>query len=239
MPADWSLLLTGFVAGLVGGRLLPRRGAGVRAPADGDPAATAAAVDAERERILRDLHDDLGARLLQLVYAAPNEAFADQARAALQDLRDVASRARRGAAPLEDVLFEIEAEARQRLAGAGIELAWQQPDTLPALTLDDRRALHLYRIVREAISNALRHAGARTLRIRLKVLPQLLALELTDDGRGLSAEAGGAGRGVASMRERAEQLHGAIRWTRGTAGGTKVVLTLPLDGDQGDHAELG
>jgi signal transduction histidine kinase len=184
---------------------------------------------AERQRIYRDLHDDIGARLLQLIYAAPTPEYAEQARSALQDLRDVVSRTRRGAAPLSEVLCEIEAEARQRLGAADIELEWQQPETLPSMELDDERALHLYRIVREAVSNALKHAGARTIRVRVKVLARLLALELTDDGRGLQSPSGTAGRGVDAMRERAEQLHGAIRWTQGTAGGTKVMLSVPLD----------
>lgn len=227
-PAWWAVLLPvvgvlGYLAGRR--RALERETPEVRA-ASNDPSE---AIRREREHILRDLHDDLGARLLQLVYSAPTPEYAEQARAALQDLRDVVSRARRGAAPLEDVLFEIEAEARQRLAAVDIVLDWQQPESLPALQLDDQRALHLYRIVREAISNALKHAGARRLRIRVKAMPALLALELTDDGRGLLAASEGAGRGIDNMRERAEQLHGAIRWTAGTAGGTKVMLSVPLD----------
>lgn len=236
MPEPLSLI--GFAAGLTcgaaaawlwrGRRLHTEQTASSLSVAT-DSEARLAAVAAERERIFRDLHDDIGARLLQLIYSAPTPEVAEQARAALQDLRDVVSRARHGAALLEDVLCEIEAEARQRLAAAQIELDWQQPEALPALQLDDGRALHLYRIVREAISNALRHAGARTLRIRVKPLPGLLAIELTDDGRGPAGLDGARGRGVESMRQRAEQLHGAIRWTEGTAGGTKVMLSLPLD----------
>ena len=227
-------------AGLLGylfGRA--RRSARSDVPAQPAARSPADALREEREHILRDLHDDLGARLLQLIYSAPTPEYADQARAALQDLRDVVSRARRGAAPLDEVLCEIEAEARQRLGAAGIALDWQQPESLPTLELDDQRALHLYRIVREAISNALKHAGARTLRIRVKALPALLALELTDDGRGLQGEEGGAGRGIDGMRERAEQLHGAIRWTAGTAGGTKVLLSVPLEAQSVAPAPAG
>ena len=190
-------------------------------------AAAEQAASAERERIYHDLHDDLGARLLQIVYRAPTPELADEARAALQDLRDVVSRSRGAAGTLVDVLGEIEVEARQRLAAAGIGLRWEAPEDLPELPLPRERALHLYRIVREAISNTLRHAHARVLRVRLRLLPDELALELTDDGSG-AAVAASADGGMAAMRERAEQLHGAIRWTHGTAGGTKVLLTVPL-----------
>lgn len=232
-PALMSGLLFGLALGGALGLLLPRLAG--RRGTDPKQASTASetvnvadALEAERQRIYRDLHDDIGARLLQMVYAAPTLEFAEQARAALQDLRDVVSRTRRGAAPVWDVLLEIEAEARQRLGAAGIELDWQQSEDVPQIELEGERALHLYRIVREAISNALKHAGARTLRIRVKVLPRLLALELTDDGRGPPVSSRGASLGVDGMRQRAEQLHGAIRWTQGTAGGTKVMLSVPL-----------
>ena len=187
------------------------------------------AATAERERIYHDLHDDLGAKLLELVYRAPTPELADLARAALQDLRDVVTRSRGTTGTLEEVLADIAHEARQRLAAAGIAIAWEQPSTLPEQPLPPDRALHLYRIVREAISNAIRHAHAQRLRIRVRADARTLDLELTDDGEGRSADAR-AGSGVRGMRERAGQLDGAIRWTAGTAGGTKVLLSIPLDG---------
>ena len=185
------------------------------------------AAAAERERIYADLHDDLGARLLDLVYRASTPAEADRVRAILQDLRDVVTRSRGTPGTLGDVLADIRTEAAQRLAAADIELVWDAPPALPEPVLDSARALHLYRIVREAISNVIQHARARRLRVRLRVADARLRLELTDDGGG-PAGAGRAGRGMHGMRERASELDGAIRWAPGTEGGTKVLLELPL-----------
>ncbi len=186
------------------------------------------AAAAERERIYADLHDDLGARLLDLVYRAPTPADADRVRAILQDLRDVVTRSRGTPGTLDDVLADIRVEAAQRLAAAGIELVWDAPADLPEPVLDPARALHLYRIVREAISNVIQHARARRLRVRLRAADARLRLELTDDGGGPPGAGGRAGRGMHGMRERASELDGAIRWAPGTEGGTKVLLELPL-----------
>ena len=182
----------------------------------------------ERERIYADLHDDLGARLLQLVYAASDVRQADLARSALQDLRDVVTRSRGEAGSLEHVLDDIRREAAQRLAAAGIELAWEAPEALPAVEIEPARALHLYRIVREAISNAVRHAEAKRLRVRVRVGAAQLDLELTDDGSAGPPTAP-SGSGMRNMQARADQLQGAIHWLPGTLGGTKVLLSVPLE----------
>lgn len=186
-----------------------------------------AAVARERERIHADLHDDLGAKLLELVYRAPDPQLADVARSALQDLRDVVSRSRGAHGTLLQTLSEIELEAQRRLELAGIALDWQQPEDLADHVLDRAQTLHLFRIVREALSNVIRHAGAAGLAVRVHRSERALRLELTDDGAGLQPAAG-AGAGQANMRARAAELHGRITWRGATAGGTRVILTLPL-----------
>ncbi|NCT66466.1 MAG: ATP-binding protein [Rhodanobacteraceae bacterium] len=192
--------------------------------------AAAQAVAAERERIYSDLHDDLGARLLGMIHAAESPRQADLARALLQDLRDVVTRSRGTPGTLEDVLADIRAEAQQRLGAAGIALAWEQHGDLPATPLEPARALHLYRIVREAVSNVIRHAQARHVRVRAGLAGQHLCLDLTDDGSGAGVAPAAPGGGRRSMRERAAELAGDIHWAPGTLGGTKVLLSVPLEG---------
>jgi len=178
----------------------------------------------ERERIYHDLHDDLGAKLLGLIHTATTPQQADQARAVLQDLRDTVSRSRGSPGTLLDVLADIRNEARQRLAAARIELRWDEADGLPDPPLRSEQSLHLHRIVREAISNTIRHAQAASLRVRVACRGGDLLLELTDDGHLALAD----GSGTRGMRQRAQELAGDIRWTAGTAGGTKVALAFPL-----------
>lgn len=191
---------------------------------------SAEAAARERDRIYDDLHDDLGAKLLEMVYAAESPAQADRARALLADLRDVVTRSRGAPGTLHEVLAEIRGEAAQRLAAAGIALAWEERDGLPDPPLERAHALHLYRIVREAISNVIRHAEAGRLRVRVRCDEDRLLLELTDDGSGGALAAARPGSGMRTMRERAAEVAGEIRWTPGTEGGTKVLLAMPIAG---------
>ncbi|MEO7014065.1 MAG: ATP-binding protein [Dokdonella sp.] len=183
---------------------------------------------AERERIYGDLHDDIGARLLGMIHSAESPEQADRARAVLQDLRDVVTRSRGTPGSLSDTLAEIRGETSQRLAAAGVALTWEINDSLPDPELDTARALHLHRIVREAISNVIRHARASHVRVRMKAIGGKLCLDLTDDGGGTDPAPTSKGRGLDNMRERAAELEGDIDWKPGTQGGTKVLLTMPL-----------
>ena len=188
----------------------------------------AAALAAERERIYADLHDDLGAKLLQLIHTASDPRQADLARAVLQDLRDVVTRSRGEPGTLCDVLADIRVEATQRLAAVNLQLDWQQEDDIADPALNQHQALHLFRIVREAISNAIRHAGATRLRVRVDATPERLTLELSDDGIGSSGTAT-RGSGTRNMRDRARELDGNVTWRDATGHGTKVILSVALN----------
>ena len=188
---------------------------------------TAQALAEERERIYADLHDDLGAKLLQLIHTANDPRQADLARAVLQDLRDVVTRSRGEPGTLGDVLADIRSEATQRLAAVKIALDWQEEDDLADPPLSQHQSLHLFRIVREAISNTIRHAGATRLRVRVDATNDRLTLELSDDGIGRGSA--GRGRGTHNMRERAKELDGNVTWRDATGHGTKVILSVALN----------
>ena len=220
------LALGGAVFGFL--MLARRRAPPVPDYAQREAVAREQAAAQERERIYSDLHDDLGAKLLTLIYQSTDPVQADLARSILQDLRDVVTRSRGTPGTLGDVLADLRSEATQRLATVGIGLAWDEAEGLPDPELDTARALHLHRIVREAISNVIRHAHAKRLRVRVRAAGGELRLELTDDGSGTAAGAPSSGSGMRNMRERAASLEGDIRWTPGTEGGTKVLLAMPL-----------
>lgn len=183
----------------------------------------------QRERIHADLHDDLGARLLNQVYRAPDPAARDEARAMLQDLRDVVSRPNGRPVDLDDLLGEMRSEARERLDTAGIDLDWP-PATVPETCWSPDAAALLSRSFRELISNVIRHARPDRLAVRCRCSATELHLELAHAYDGAEPDDWVRGRGLHSLTDRATRLGGAIEWRReGPRLTTRLVLPLVME----------
>jgi signal transduction histidine kinase len=190
---------------------------------------TEQAVLEERERIYRDLHDDVGAKLLSLVYRAATPQDADLARSALQDLRDVVSRTGAESFELDAVVADWRAECEKRLSEASIRLDWRRTGEQGDLRLTQPQALNLGRILREAVSNVIRHAGATLVSVELGHVGDQLCLTVQDDGRGCAdLGSGRAGRGLRNMDMRAARLGGRLSRDTPAGGGCVVGVTLPL-----------
>lgn len=185
----------------------------------------ARAVAEERERIYRDLHDDVGAKLLSLVYRAALPEDADLARSALSDLRDVVSRTGADTFALEELTADWRQECERRLSEAGLTLEWRSD--IASHLLSQPQALNLGRILREAISNAIRHAQARRVRVSLVLDAARFCLEIEDDGTGFPQETTAKGRGLRNMAARAARLGGALERDSGELGGCRLRLTIP------------
>lgn len=184
------------------------------------------AVEQERKRIYNDLHDDVGSALLTLLHRVP-DSEQQLVREILQDLRAILAHERGVEGTLLEVLAQLRDEVEQRLLTRSIGLDWHQADNLPDPLLDRAQGMHLFRIGREAVTNAIRHANPTRVRIVVRQLDTDLIFEITDDGR-FDPDRIGGGRGTRSMRSRADELHGDIHWQQGTLGGTKVLLRFPL-----------
>lgn len=185
----------------------------------------------ERERIYRDLHDDVGAKLLGLAISAqrsnqPREA--DLARSALQDLRDVVSRSAHSVSRLDNLLADWRAETEQRVLAAGLALDWRIPVEERAQPVSAAAALNISRILREAITNVLRHARASHIAVDLQWHEEMLRLIVLDDGIGLPAAGAKANRGMSNMRARASALGGSITWEAVEPHGSRVVVEIAL-----------
>ena len=94
--------------------------------------------------------------------------------------------------------------------------------------VDDQTAIHVYRILQEALANVARHSGSTQAQVRLRSRGRSLELEVADRGRGFSPGASGRGLGLVAMRERAALLGGTLTVGGGADGGTRVRLIVPL-----------
>jgi signal transduction histidine kinase len=204
---------------------------------------TQEAVAQERQRIAADLHDDLGAKLLSLAQAGSHDGTAPLARQALEDMRQSVRGMVGRAVPAEDALADWRAELVGRMNGAGLTVEWDCNDPPPAMVLLPRLHLQLTRILREAVSNLIRHSQARRCRIRLAVSEHRVVLDVEDDGQGFpQGEPLTAGLGLASIERRARKLGGHHQWGTSALGGALVHVEVPVMADDGHrlpshHAE--
>jgi signal transduction histidine kinase len=193
------------------------------------------AVAQERDRIMRDMHDGMGGQLvstLALVESgrATPDGIADAIRDALDDLRLVIDSLDPVEEDLLAVLGVIRGRLEPRLRRNGIDFAWQVTD-LPAIPgFGPDRVLQALRIVQEAITNVIKHAGAHTITVRTGreangVGPGVF-VEIADDGGGIDPTRP-EGRGLRNMRRRAASLGGQVT-IASTGVGTAVRLWLPL-----------
>lgn len=197
--------------------------------ADESRAAYMRGVGEERRRMARDLHDDIGARLLTGLHT--DETTRPTLQAALSDIRAIVSGLAGEEASLDRVLAETRHEAARRLEAADIALDWPLPETeAEAVLLDYRLHKALTSAVREIVSNVIRHSGAARLVVTPALTGDQLTLVFADNGRGLPAEALAGetpGYGLRNLRTRIEDIAGRIELSQGEPG-TIVTLDVPL-----------
>jgi signal transduction histidine kinase len=190
------------------------------------------ALSAERERILQDMHDGLGGHLVQALAIATSrdtlKPVEEPLRACLDELRLMVDSLEPVDGDLASVLGSLRPRISRRLALAGVVIRWQVDDLPPIPDLGPRQVLDVARVVQEAITNALKHSGCRSITVlaRLNRQPDGIEVVVEDDGRGLSGGAG-TGHGLTSMRRRAAALGGSLE-IGAAAPGTRVTLRLPV-----------
>jgi signal transduction histidine kinase len=194
---------------------------------------TAQATQDERRRIASDLHDDLGAQLLTIVQASQRGGESDRiaalARQALEEMR-LSVRGMTGrVTPAEDALADWRAETVTRLTEAGMLAEWTADDPPEGLILPARMHVQLTRILREAVSNAIRHSGGTRCAVRIRFAADMLHLQVQDDGRGIEPGSGSRrGNGLPNIERRVRQLGGEHRLAAPPGAGTLLILRIPL-----------
>jgi two-component system sensor histidine kinase UhpB len=195
-----------------------------------------AAQEAERKRIARDLHDEVGQTLTAIALRAEravtdascqSEALAEIARTALRSLEDVGRIGRELRPEALDDLGLVNAlialcSRVDRQSGVRVQrdLEWHIPP------LSAEVELVIYRAAQEAMTNVLRHADATEVLVALKHAGERIVLLVSDNGRGLPERADE--RGLGGMRERAMLIDAQLEIRPGSDRGTEIVLSVPV-----------
>jgi len=185
----------------------------------------------ERKRIAADLHDDLGAKLLTIVHTSESERISTLAREALEEMRLSVRGLTGKPMRLADALADWRAETVSRLGQANIEADWRSPAEEVDQLLPARSFVQTTRILRESVSNIIKHSGASHCKVRCSISEHEFGLIVQDNGKGIPMELDGKldrGHGMSSMKHRAKQMQGQCLVESGPGYGTVIRLTLPL-----------
>ncbi len=187
----------------------------------------------QRIDIYRDLHDDVGSKLLSIVHAGNHDReesrIGELARSALESLRNAVSRANSPEQSLKQFLLELKEEAELRLVGSGHEFYWTQAQSLPELQLSSAQVFNLNQIFRELVSNIIRHADARNVDIRVSGAIDKLNFRVSDDGQGMDQKQDESkGNGLGNIKSRVAEISGAVSWRSKPGKGVTVEISVPV-----------
>jgi signal transduction histidine kinase/ligand-binding sensor domain-containing protein len=204
------------------------------------------ALEKERARIARDIHDQVGASLTQLsLLGEMIQADKDKPGETEGHARLISQTARETALELDEIVWTVNPSndtldglvnyicknAQEYLAVAGLRYRLDVPAELPPAAISPEARHNVFLAAKEAVTNVVRHARASEAWLRLRLDPQSFTLEIEDNGRGpkgMDEKAAGSRNGLRNMRKRMEDIGGELFIGPGHQGGTLVRLTVPL-----------
>jgi len=187
----------------------------------------------ERRRIMADMHDGLGARLVALLSVAQSGKarhgeISEGIAAALDELRLTVDSVQPVEGDVSVVLGNVRHRMRSVFERAGVRLEWNVSELPRMDDLTPERILAIQRIFLEAFSNAIRHSQAKTVSVFALRMPGAVRIVIEDDGRGFDPAASRGGTGLSNLRMRSQQAGGTLTVESRAGEGTRVTLTLPL-----------
>jgi signal transduction histidine kinase len=212
----------------------------------------ASALERERARIAQDLHDDLGSSLTRIsllsgllradkhhpdlveTHAAKLMQSADQT---VRALEEIVWAVRPRSDSLQSLVDYIAHFANELFESTATRCRLDLPHDLPARPLPPEVRHNIFLIVKEALTNALKHASAREVTVQAKVNSDVLEISIQDDGKGLASptpKVEGKRHGLENMRQRAETIGGAVSCQTSPGNGTCIKFTLLLPEQKAD-----
>lgn len=208
------------------------------------------AVERDRARIAKDIHDDLGAGLTQITLLS-ELAKRDSPEEVERHVGQISGTARELTRAMDEIVWAINPQndtleglityvskfAQQYLTLAGIRCRLDVPTELPVCVLGAEVRHNLYLAIKEALNNVVKHSQATVASLRLEYSDGMLTLIIEDDGCGLAHAAKNSsnpthrtssGHGLANMKRRLADIGGNCEVSSGSGGGTKVQFTMQV-----------
>jgi len=204
------------------------------------------ALEKERARIARDIHDQVGASLTQVALLGELvQTDKDSPGDVLEHAQQISLTARETTRALDEIVWTVNPQndtleglvnyickyAQDYLAVAGVRYRFDIPPQLPARAVAPEVRHNVFLASKEAVTNIVRHAKGTSAWVRIRVEPSSVVLEIEDNGRGvadLDVNAPRTRNGLKNMRKRMEDIGGTFSITPGAEGGALVRLAFPL-----------
>jgi len=187
----------------------------------------------ERQRILADMHDGVGASLIGLLRhvqsgSADRASIEQRVQEALQEMRIAVDALQPREGDLAAVLGSLRHRLEDMIRATGTRLAWKVEELPRIGSLQPSVVFALQRVLLEAIANALKHSGARNLVISASARAnEEIEISVKDDGGGFDPSQPAAGMGLANMRNRAHRIGARLGILSQRGSGTEVRLSIP------------
>jgi signal transduction histidine kinase len=214
------------------------------------------ALERERTRIARDIHDDLGASLTRITLLSQSvRGELDDRLAAAGDVDRIYTTARELTRAMDEIVWAVNPKhdtldslvaylgrfAQNFLSTAGIRCRLDEPSHLPPWTLTAELRHNAFLAFKEALHNVVKHAAASEVRVSFELQSSGLVLIIADNGKGFdlqslhvrtSAAPDGArvaaGNGIGNIRKRMEEIRGRAEWVTAPGEGVRVKLTISV-----------
>jgi signal transduction histidine kinase len=202
------------------------------------------ALERERARIARDLHDQLGANLTQVALLAEMAQEDKQLPGEVEShAQQIQQTARETTRSLDEIVWTVNPSndtldglvnyvckyAQEYLGIAGLAYRIEVPPQLPATPISPEVRHNIFLVAKEAINNIVKHSKGTSAWLRLALAPGEFTFEIEDNGIGIKRSDEQKGRnGLKNMRKRMEDVKGRFEFSKGAEGGTRLRFTAPL-----------
>lgn len=192
----------------------------------------------ERQRIRRDLHDQIAFQLVSLIYSNNLNQSREIAKNTLSELRLLIKALQPNLTDLMSLQNELRKLAQGFCQVAELDLTWENTNSLPSFNISGRQYVNLMSVVKELLVNIQRHSKASKVIIKIVIEENRLHVVVHDNGVGLEQIDAICGNGMNNLRSRVEEIHGTITWSSNE--GTLVSIYVPIEtgiiGDQNEDA---